>query len=308
MTHLKNPKCMKTINYNDILIDCRHTSMVGDGYCNDEANIPECEYDGGDCCGPCIVTDYCFECECLNTFNYDFGLSSTINPLIRNGFCNDETNNENCFFDGGDCCGPCVVKLHCSECQCLSDETICNPIFYRFLRDGKCHDLLNIAACNFDGGDCCGPNVDRRFCTECACLNENYSCLSEKDMIFWGDAFCHDEFNTPGCGFDGGDCCGPNVQERYCSQCKCFQEMDQIGGWNVTDDSLLWKAYNLWIYYSHYQSYPLNPLLADGFCNDELNNRACDYDGFDCCTSQEYLRTEFCTECICQGKILKYII
>ena len=28
-------------------------ALVGDGYCNDELNIAECNFDGGDCCGHC---------------------------------------------------------------------------------------------------------------------------------------------------------------------------------------------------------------------------------------------------------------
>ena len=39
--------------------------MVGDGFCNDETNNPDCDYDGGDCCGSCINTDYCTNCTCI---------------------------------------------------------------------------------------------------------------------------------------------------------------------------------------------------------------------------------------------------
>ena len=38
--------------------------LVGNGYCNDEANIATCNYDGGDCCGVCGIKDYCVECLC----------------------------------------------------------------------------------------------------------------------------------------------------------------------------------------------------------------------------------------------------
>ena len=38
------------------------------------------------------------------------------------GYCNDENNNEACFFDGGDCCRKDVVnKSNCTECECLED-------------------------------------------------------------------------------------------------------------------------------------------------------------------------------------------
>ena len=37
----------------------------GDGYCDDTLNIPSCDYDGGDCCGPDVMTHFCYACECL---------------------------------------------------------------------------------------------------------------------------------------------------------------------------------------------------------------------------------------------------
>ena len=38
----------------------------GDGYCQDWGNHEACEYDGGDCCGSNVQTDFCSECECLD--------------------------------------------------------------------------------------------------------------------------------------------------------------------------------------------------------------------------------------------------
>ena len=37
---------------------------------------------------------------------------------IGNGYCNDNTNNESCSYDGGDCCGPNVDTQYCTECIC----------------------------------------------------------------------------------------------------------------------------------------------------------------------------------------------
>ena len=39
-----------------------------------------------------------------------------------------------------------------------------------------------------------------------------------------GDGWCDDENNNNGCGFDGGDCCGPDVKTAYCSECECLGE------------------------------------------------------------------------------------
>ena len=32
---------------------------IGDGYCDDAANNLDCNFDGGDCCGPNVITAYC---------------------------------------------------------------------------------------------------------------------------------------------------------------------------------------------------------------------------------------------------------
>ena len=37
--------------------------------------------------------------------------------------------------------------------------------------NGYCDDQTNILVCNYDGGDCCGPNVNKQYCTECQCKN-----------------------------------------------------------------------------------------------------------------------------------------
>ena len=39
-------------------------NRIGDGYCDDDCNFPECGYDGGDCCGPDVKFNYCWECIC----------------------------------------------------------------------------------------------------------------------------------------------------------------------------------------------------------------------------------------------------
>ena len=36
------------------------------------------------------------------------------------------------------------------------------------------------------------------------------------------DGYCDDENNNPGCNYDGGDCCGANVNKLYCSECLCI--------------------------------------------------------------------------------------
>ena len=56
--------------------------MVGDGFCDDIANIEECNYDGGDCCGPNINMDYCFECSCFELGGSHSSYGTTFPPTV----------------------------------------------------------------------------------------------------------------------------------------------------------------------------------------------------------------------------------
>ena len=79
---------------------CKKVELVGNGFCNDETNIVNCHYDGGDCC-------------------------TNLN-LTGNSICNDETNVAGCNFDGGDCCVN-INTDYCSECNCLGSGVITTP-------------------------------------------------------------------------------------------------------------------------------------------------------------------------------------
>ena len=37
-----------------------------------------------------------------------------------------------------------------------------------------------------------------------------------------GDKICDDDNNYETCGWDGGDCCGGNVNDEYCTLCECL--------------------------------------------------------------------------------------
>ena len=43
---------------------CEYPSLVGDWYCDDDANTPECLYDRGDCCYG--YHTWCIQCECYD--------------------------------------------------------------------------------------------------------------------------------------------------------------------------------------------------------------------------------------------------
>ena len=45
--------------------------------------------------------------------------------------------------------------------------------------DGYCDDVNNVASCDYDGGDCCGSNVNTAFCSTCACLDPNQQATTQ---------------------------------------------------------------------------------------------------------------------------------
>ena len=176
------------------LLGCDNVILVGNGFCNDETNIPACNYDGGDCCGHNVNMDHCFQCNCFYKETCDAGVT---NNYVGDGYCDDETNIPACDYDGGDCCGSCVNTEYCSNCDCLGgiiSVGITNPL----VGNGLCNEETNTIECNYDGGDWC-PNFN-----------------------LVGDGICNDETNHLGCNYDGGDCCLMNVNIDSCSECNCL--------------------------------------------------------------------------------------
>ena len=94
--------------------------------------------------------------------------------------------------------------------------------------DGYCDDTNNNDVCNYDGGDCCGDNVNMNYCSACQCLDPDYTHHPTEPTVvcenpqFIGDGYCDDHLNIHDCTYDGGDCCGPAVQTNYCSDCQCL--------------------------------------------------------------------------------------
>ena len=109
-------------NDNQCYDTCYKESWKGDGSCDDYNNNCGCEWDGGDCCGNDVNIDWCSDCQCLDP-NANSGTDSSTTSASTNGCefssfinddnCDDEANNENCEWDGGDCCGDNVKTLFC---------------------------------------------------------------------------------------------------------------------------------------------------------------------------------------------------
>ena len=49
--------------------------------------------------------------------------------MVNNDYCNDECNNADHSYDGGDCCLSIPNTDHCSECVCGTTGVIMSPGF-----------------------------------------------------------------------------------------------------------------------------------------------------------------------------------
>ena len=62
---------------------------------------------------------HCFKYE-WTLVDANFSAGPCLNDdLVADGFCDDDTNNLACNFDGGDCCGFEVLEDYCDDCDCL---------------------------------------------------------------------------------------------------------------------------------------------------------------------------------------------
>ena len=107
------------------------------------------------------------------------------------------------------------------QCWILTQDTDTGRI-----GDSYCNGWLNNEENSFDGGDCCGENVNLSQCDEncinqsrcsraitlnsrkCRCIDPNYkqNVCPENPLI--GDNICNGNLNNVENCFDGGDCCG----------------------------------------------------------------------------------------------------
>ena len=279
---------------------------IGDGYCDDINNNVDCTFDGGDCCGGIIDPTYCTECLCLEggggssvgtTTPSGTTSSGGCNQFIGDGYCDDNNNNLACTYDGGDCCGSNVNIAFCTECICLEGGSggsggTTTPLgtttgggCNEFIGDRFCDDINNNLACTYDGGDCCLSNINTAFCTECQCLEEGGTTTGKGCNQFIGDGYCDDINNNLACTYDGGDCCRSNVNTAFCIVFLCLEGGGGGSSGSTTPSGTANSGgCNLdWI--------------TDGYCDDINNHLACNYDGGDCCGTN--VNTQYCSDCQC---------
>merc|ERR1711935_359257 len=108
---------------------------IGDSFCDDQNNNPECDFDGGDCCPeePANGWDqYCSDCECFDIpETTEAPIECTgVNQWIGDNYCDDVNNNPECDFDGGDCCQEAPANgwdQYCEDCECFDMPETTEP-------------------------------------------------------------------------------------------------------------------------------------------------------------------------------------
>ena len=155
---------------------CPVWSLVGDNYCDDEANIAECGYDLKDCCEIESDRSTCKDCLCY--------VPEDKKVVIKEQF------NKNCLGSG-----EYAVE------------------WFQYFGDGLCDLGFNSQEHFFDIGDCCLENpfcmsstflstAHDPYCEE-DCIKSNIFCIKEE----LGDGICQGHNNGPFCDHDLGDCC-----------------------------------------------------------------------------------------------------
>ena len=191
---------------------CPFWELTGDGYCDDEANIPECGYDYNDCCQLENDRSFCSNCTCH--------LSEDEVQLFQ-----DQSKSQSCI-DG----------LHLNQpdpnYELFFPELFVGGPGSNHLGDGICNLNFNIDKYFFDIGDCCLDEEEIKCrleedyieCPQNTCILSNNFCIAEE----LGDGLCQDYNNGPYCDYDLGDCCTHNSDhldtmdsKKDCCACFC---------------------------------------------------------------------------------------
>ena len=227
--------------------------MIGDGYCDDVVNTPECNYDNGDCCGG--NTQLCSACIC-------FGQACQIecSQMCSSGLEADSTCMNQClerrYIDGIECklcndyCNGCSGSTAdcCDECKYTKDGDFCVekcPIT-KYDDNGICKP------CDETCKGCSGPEPED--CIACKNVKDGSYCIEECPV----GKFDHNGICVPcnencngGCTGLGADSCNscinfkdesfcvkecPNTKYEHNGECKSCHEtcLDSCNGPNNT--------------------------------------------------------------------------
>lgn len=98
-------------------------SSVGNGECNQECQIPECNFDQNDCTPGSTTSKLTNSTQCSEGCEWDW---------LGNGFCNTACLTQECMFDYNDCAssvtsnGTYACAVNCTSEKINNSE--CNPV------------------------------------------------------------------------------------------------------------------------------------------------------------------------------------
>ena len=116
----------------DTLEGCRAPKSFGDGFCDDDNNNEACSWDGGDCCGNDVKTDYCFECKCLDPC-VDKEPTSLCENWRSENICNKDWVNEKCGNTCNVCFGGAFSVRGGPDCQNQAPSSLCQNWRLKFI-------------------------------------------------------------------------------------------------------------------------------------------------------------------------------
>ena len=175
--------------------ECEYNQVkrIGNGICEDDVNVEECHYDGGDCCEPDSNINFCDDCLCIKPHDKETEEWVSECPwypwLAGDGNCDDFLNHKGCHYDKGDCCDG--SHYYCEDCFCLIPsgdalEVTANCSHPELIHDGQCDDDANVLECGLDGGDCCGSESSYyNYCEECTCILPDWPGVTPKIFFYY---------------------------------------------------------------------------------------------------------------------------
>ncbi|CAN0135135.1 unnamed protein product, partial [Ascophyllum nodosum] len=224
-------------------------------------------------------------------------------------------NNEECVYDGGDCCECtrtdggissyadsvfpftlCVdPRAPCYNPAAVTLQSNCTLGDIQAVADGNCDVVNNNMECLYDGGDCCectriengSYSSSSSTSSFSLCVDPVAPCYDPAAAVL--QANCSSEFTS--FQYVGDGSCDPWNNNEGCLYdggdcCECTVE-------SLHDDDF-WKSYTLCkdptsgCIDPRVEMYPnctngdiLD--IGDGYCDMENNNPECMYDGGDCC-------------------------
>ena len=201
----------------------------------------------------CFLSAFCLlvrlgECSTdQSDSSADYADCEEESSLIADGICDVATNTAACEFDGGDCC----------ECTCFVGDVHCDKAEAEY----SCEDPEAPSECFLTASPTANPTS----------APEESACAGYVPHI--QDGFCDEANNNAACGFDGGDCCACTCGGDLAHPCGV-----EGGGFDCKDPDVPSNC-SLSLPGCGGNTYD----LQDSYCDSDLNNAECGYDGGDCC-------------------------